>query len=131
MTLPYARTAKRLITPLPVHALPSAEILGVIPLGRGRRRAGFVLKERNQRAAAAKGVHWYTRCNRMPFFPAARNTGSRASLIRVLGETMLNFIRTTKTKTGLRVKAYLDRRDYPKGLKVSEDCLSALRITYL
>jgi len=46
-------------------------------------------------------------------------------------ETMLNFIRTTTTKTGLRVKAYLDRRDYPKGLKVSEDCLSALRITYL
>ena len=46
-------------------------------------------------------------------------------------ETMLNFIRTTTTKTGLRVKAYLDRRDYPKGLKVSEDCLAALRITHL
>ena len=46
-------------------------------------------------------------------------------------ETMLNYIRTTTTKTGLRVKAYLDRRDYPKGLKVSEDCLAALRITHL
>ena len=46
-------------------------------------------------------------------------------------ETMLNFIRTTKTETGLQVKAYLDRRDYPTGLKVSSECLSALRIIHL
>jgi hypothetical protein len=46
-------------------------------------------------------------------------------------QTVLNFIQTTETKTGLRVKAYLDRRDYPRGLKVSDECLAALRITYL
>ena len=45
-------------------------------------------------------------------------------------ETMLNFIRTTKTESGLRVKAYLDRRTYPIGLKVSPEHLSQLRITY-
>lgn len=44
---------------------------------------------------------------------------------------MLNFIRTTKTKTGLRVKAYLDRRDYPRGPTVSDECLAAVYITYL
>jgi len=32
-------------------------------------------------------------------------------------ETMLNFIRTTKTETGLRVRATLMKGDYPKGLK--------------
>ena len=31
-------------------------------------------------------------------------------------ETMLNFIRTTKTETGLRVRATLMKGDYPKGL---------------
>ena len=44
---------------------------------------------------------------------------------------MLNYIRTTTTKTGPRVKAYLDRHNYPKGLKVSKACLAALRITHL
>jgi len=32
-------------------------------------------------------------------------------------ETMLNFIRTTKTKTGLRVRATLMKGAYPKGIK--------------
>ena len=32
-------------------------------------------------------------------------------------ETMLNFIRTTKTEMGLRVRATLMKGDYPKGLK--------------
>ena len=32
-------------------------------------------------------------------------------------ETMLNFIRTTRTETGLRVRATLMKGDYPKGLK--------------
>ena len=32
-------------------------------------------------------------------------------------EKMLNFIRTTSTKTGLAVTAYLDRTEYPTGLK--------------
>ncbi len=36
-------------------------------------------------------------------------------------ETMLNFIRTTKTESGLRCRARLDRRDYETGLKVTPD----------
>jgi hypothetical protein len=36
-------------------------------------------------------------------------------------ETMLKFIRTTKTESGLRCRARLDRRTYATGLKVSPD----------
>jgi len=36
-------------------------------------------------------------------------------------ETMLKFIRTTKTESGLRCRARLDRRDYATGLKVMPD----------
>ena len=36
-------------------------------------------------------------------------------------ETILKFIRTTKTETGLRCRARLDQRDYPIGLKVSAE----------
>lgn len=35
-------------------------------------------------------------------------------------ETVLKFIRTTKTKTGLRVKSYLVRKNYEKGEKISD-----------
>jgi hypothetical protein len=35
-------------------------------------------------------------------------------------ETVLKFIRTTKTETGLRCRAYLDRRAYATGLKISQ-----------
>lgn len=35
-------------------------------------------------------------------------------------ETVLNFIRTTRTAQGLRCRAYLDRTDYPTGLKITE-----------
>jgi len=41
---------------------------------------------------------------------------------------ILNFIRTTKTGTGLRVSAYLDRRSYPTGLEPTAEQLSALRL---
>ena len=34
-------------------------------------------------------------------------------------ETILNFIRTTKTKTGLKVNARLVKKQYPKGIKIS------------
>lgn len=36
-------------------------------------------------------------------------------------ETILKFIRTTKTETGLVCKAYLDRREYKTGLKLSPE----------
>ena len=35
-------------------------------------------------------------------------------------EVMLNLIANTKTKTGLSVKAELDKREYPKGIKVPD-----------
>jgi hypothetical protein len=41
-------------------------------------------------------------------------------------EKMLKFIRTTNTRTGLVVTAYLDRKDYPIGLKPDRRLISAL-----
>lgn len=41
---------------------------------------------------------------------------------------MLNFIRTTSTQTGLAVTAYLDRKQYPTGLKPDRSLISSLRI---
>ena len=35
-------------------------------------------------------------------------------------ETVLKYIRTTKTKTGLRVKSHLVRKKYKKGEKISD-----------
>jgi hypothetical protein len=43
-------------------------------------------------------------------------------------ETMLNYIRTTRTETGLRVKAHLDTRDYPKGVKISDAQMATLDV---
>jgi len=44
-------------------------------------------------------------------------------------ETLLNFVRNTKTDTGLRVEAYLDEREYEKGIKVSDKEFKSLNIT--
>lgn len=44
-------------------------------------------------------------------------------------ETMLKFIRTTKTKTGLKVKAYLVRKNYKKGIKVPDDQMAQIKLT--
>ena len=40
-------------------------------------------------------------------------------------ETILNFIRTTKTKTGLKVNARLVKKQYPKGIKISDPAMAA------
>jgi hypothetical protein len=45
-------------------------------------------------------------------------------------EKMLNFIRTTSTKTGLVVNAYLDRKEYPTGLKPDRSLISALHLKH-
>jgi hypothetical protein len=39
---------------------------------------------------------------------------------------MLGFIRNTNTKTGLVVTAYLDRKEYPTGLKPDRQLISLL-----
>lgn len=44
-------------------------------------------------------------------------------------ETVLNYIRTTTTSTGLRVKVYLVTTDYPSGVKTSDEEMAQLRIT--
>lgn len=36
-------------------------------------------------------------------------------------ETIVKFIRTTRTETGLRVRAYLDKTAYPTGLKITAE----------
>src|SRR2546426_5741581 len=41
-------------------------------------------------------------------------------------EKMLGFIRNTSTKTGLVVTAYLDRKQYPTGLKPDRQLISSL-----
>jgi Rhodopirellula transposase DDE domain len=41
-------------------------------------------------------------------------------------EKMLGFIRNTSTKTGLAVTAYLDRKEYPTGLKPDRRLISSL-----
>jgi hypothetical protein len=41
---------------------------------------------------------------------------------------ILNYARTTKTQTGLTVTAYLDRRNYPCGLKPTPQQLASLRL---
>ena len=45
-------------------------------------------------------------------------------------EKMLKFIRTTTTKTGLVVTAYLDRKQYPTGLKPDPQLISSLRLKH-
>ena len=44
-------------------------------------------------------------------------------------ETVLNYIRTTTTATGLRVKSYLVTTDYPTGVKTSDEEMAQLRIS--
>ncbi len=44
-------------------------------------------------------------------------------------EKILKFIRTTITTTGLKVRAYLDRKNYPVGVKPSAERLRQLRLT--
>jgi hypothetical protein len=43
-------------------------------------------------------------------------------------ETILHYIRSTKTATGLRVKAQLVDREYTKGVKISDEHMRRLRI---
>ncbi len=43
-------------------------------------------------------------------------------------EKMLKFIRTTRTQTGLAVTAYLDRKNYPTGLKPPPQLISSLHL---
>lgn len=45
-------------------------------------------------------------------------------------ESIVNLIGSTTTKTGLRVKAKLDKRNYEKGKKISEKEMKELKIEY-
>ena len=44
-------------------------------------------------------------------------------------ETILNYIRTTKTSTGLRVRSHLVRKNYKKGVKITDDQMKEICIT--
>jgi hypothetical protein len=44
-------------------------------------------------------------------------------------EKILKFIRTTTTSTGLKVRAFLDLKDYPVGVKPSAARMREIRIT--
>ncbi len=43
-------------------------------------------------------------------------------------ETILNYLKTTRTKTGLRVNATLDTHTYPKGIEISDDEMKSLNL---
>jgi len=43
-------------------------------------------------------------------------------------ETILNYIRTTTTKTGLRVSAHLIDQEYPTGVKIPDDQFAAIAL---
>jgi len=43
-------------------------------------------------------------------------------------ETVLNYIRTTTTSTGLTVGATLSRKNYPTGIKISDQAMAALSL---
>jgi hypothetical protein len=43
-------------------------------------------------------------------------------------DTLVNFAKKTKTKTGLRIEAYRDRRPYEKGKKVSDKELATMAL---
>jgi len=45
-------------------------------------------------------------------------------------ETILNYINTTKTSTGLKVKAVIDEKIYEKGIKVSDKEMKKINIKY-
>lgn len=45
-------------------------------------------------------------------------------------EIILNYINTTKTKTGLSVKAILDETVYEKGIKISDDEMRKINVKY-
>ncbi len=44
-------------------------------------------------------------------------------------ETILKYLRTTRTATGLRVRAHLVRKTYKTGVKVTDEEMQELRIT--
>ena len=43
-------------------------------------------------------------------------------------ETILNYIRTTRTSTGLEVKAYFDTKNYPKGVEISNQQMTQIQL---
>ena len=45
-------------------------------------------------------------------------------------ETVVNYISTTRTKSGLRVDAHLVRADYPTGVKVSDKEMKDLSVRH-
>ena len=44
-------------------------------------------------------------------------------------EVIINLIASTTTKTGLRIRAALDERKYPTGIKVSDEQLAEVNLT--
>ncbi len=42
--------------------------------------------------------------------------------------TMLNYVRTTSTSTGLKVRASLTRREYPTGVRITDEQMAALEL---
>ena len=61
------------------------------------------------------------KCDRAPNLALLRRQAARQ--VMTLGQ---NFIRTTKTKTGLKVNARLVKKQYAKGIKISDPAMTVL-----
>jgi hypothetical protein len=45
-------------------------------------------------------------------------------------ETVLKFIRTTKTTTGLRIRALLNKKQYRKGIRISDHQMKDITLNH-
>jgi hypothetical protein len=43
---------------------------------------------------------------------------------------MVNYLRTTRTSTGLKVRAAVTNREYPKGVVISDEQMAALNLRH-
>ena len=61
--------------------------------------------------------------------PVLRNQQELAAAPSTATRPILNYLRTTRTSTGLRVRAHLVRKTYKTGVKVTDAQMRELRIT--
>jgi len=59
------------------------------------------------------------------FAPISRNWAAQPLVDH---NTVLNFIRHTRTTTGLRICAHLNKKNYPKGIKISDEQMQQINL---
>jgi len=121
------------------HRYPDAGHLGILADGGGSNSSScrawkFGLQQRlcNRHRLTVAVAHYPTGASKWNpiehrfFSELSKNWAGRPLDSH---ETILNYARTTSTRAGLRVRAHLVRRCYPKGVKITNAQMKALRIT--